>query len=148
MNFYKRFIGDYQRDTGHLDMLQHGAFNLMLDQFYGTAKPLPGEKKALYRLLRAETQAEKKAVDEASLQFWRPIPADFETLYAWLDLRTADDKRHLGIVAREWTEGTGLVNVRALREMVKAAGTAEKNRKIALDREEKKRAQAAAGGQQ
>jgi uncharacterized protein YdaU (DUF1376 family) len=148
MKWYKRFPGDYSRDTAHLSMIEHGAYALMLDVAYGTTKPLPAERRALYRILRAETQAEKVAVDKIAVEFWRPIPAEFETLHEWLGLRTDDEKRHLGMVACEWTEGSGLINLRTLREMIRAAGTGEKNRQIAIAREEKKRAQAAAGGRE
>ena len=70
MNFYKHYIGDYQRDTGHLSLAEHGAYRLMLDAFYATGKPLPADKKALYRLLRAATAVERKAIDFVSAQFW------------------------------------------------------------------------------
>ena len=70
MNFYKHYIGDYQRDTGHLSLAEHGAYRLMLDAFYATGKPLPADKKALYRLLRAATPIERKAIDFVCAQFW------------------------------------------------------------------------------
>ena len=70
MNFYKHYIGDYQRDTGHLSLAEHGAYRLMLDAFYATGKPLPADKKALYRLLRAATAVERKAIDFVSAPFW------------------------------------------------------------------------------
>jgi uncharacterized protein YdaU (DUF1376 family) len=41
LNFYKRFIGDYAADTRHLSVLEHGAYTLLLDLYYGTEKPLP-----------------------------------------------------------------------------------------------------------
>ena len=70
MNFYKRYIGDYARDTGHLSMLEHGAYTLLLDAFYGTKRPLPGNKLALYRLVRANTKRERDATDSVLAQFW------------------------------------------------------------------------------
>ncbi|WAW09732.1 YdaU family protein [Oxalobacter vibrioformis] len=70
MNFYKHFIGDYQRDTGHLSLMEHGAYRLMLDTFYATQKPLPKDRRTLYRLLRAESAAERKAIDLVISQFW------------------------------------------------------------------------------
>ena len=141
MNFYKHFLGDYARATGHLSLVEHGAFRLMLDHFYGAGRPLPGNRKALYRLLRAETNEERRAVDAISTQFWRPLPAELEPLYEMLDLRTEDERRPLRIVATEWTEVGGLINVRALGEMVKARVIAEKNKQTAIDRENKRRSQ-------
>ena len=70
MNFYKRFIGDYQRDTGHLTMVEHGAYALMLDAVYATGKPLPKEERRLYRLLGAVEPDERKAVQAVLHQFW------------------------------------------------------------------------------
>ena len=71
MNWYKRYIGDYQRDTGHLSMVEHGAYTLMLDTQYATAKPLPENQGVLFRLLRAITEAEQAAVQVVLKQFWR-----------------------------------------------------------------------------
>jgi len=140
VNFYKHFIGDYGRSTADLSMLEHGAYRLMLDHFYGSGRPLPADKRALYRLLRAETTADKHAIDAVSLRYWRPLPEDLETLYAWLDLRTDDEQSLLRRVAQQWGEANGLINVRALGEIVKAAAIADKNRQIAINREAAKRA--------
>lgn len=150
MNFYKHFLGDYARATGHLSLIEHGAYRLMLDHFYGACRPLPGNKKAVYRLLRAETEAERRAVDTVSFLFWRTLPAEIEPLYELLDLRTEEERWPLHAVTAEWTEVGGLINVRALGEIVKARVIAVKNKQIALDREQKKRSrqqlQVMAGG--
>jgi uncharacterized protein YdaU (DUF1376 family) len=75
VNFYKHYIGDYQRDTGHLSVTEHGAYRLMLDVYYATEKPLPLDRKALYRLLRAESAADRSAIDSIASQFWAHTPA-------------------------------------------------------------------------
>lgn len=62
MNFYKRFMGDYTRDTAHLSLAEHGAYTLMLDHYYSTEQPLPAEPAALFRICRAFDKAEQKAV--------------------------------------------------------------------------------------
>ena len=31
MNYYERHLGDYARDAGHLSMLEHGAYALLLN---------------------------------------------------------------------------------------------------------------------
>lgn len=70
MNYYEHHIGDYQRKTAHLSLAEHGAYTLMLQTFYATERPLPADRKVLYRLLRADTSAERKAVDAVVTQFW------------------------------------------------------------------------------
>lgn len=72
MNYFELHIGDYQRKTAHLTLAEHGAYSLMLQAFYATERPLPADRKVLYRLLRADTAAEKKAVDAVASQFWPP----------------------------------------------------------------------------
>ena len=70
MNFYKRFIGDYARKTGHLSICEHGAYALMLDAHYGTGKPLPPDPSRVFRLIRANTEEEQQAVQTILDQFW------------------------------------------------------------------------------
>lgn len=69
MNFAKFYIGDYQRDTGTLTLAQHGAYMLMLMEFYATEKPIP-EGRELHRLLRADSKAERDAIDYVVAKFW------------------------------------------------------------------------------
>jgi uncharacterized protein YdaU (DUF1376 family) len=63
MNYYDRHIGDFIKDTLGLTMLEDGAYNRLLDQIYQTERPLPSDKKEVYRLARANSSAERKAVD-------------------------------------------------------------------------------------
>ncbi|ABN90606.1 Uncharacterized protein conserved in bacteria [Burkholderia pseudomallei] len=63
MNFWNRHIGDLIRDTVSLSMLEDGAYNRLLDQYYQTERPLPLDKKLIYRLARATSAAERRAVD-------------------------------------------------------------------------------------
>jgi len=72
MNFFKLFIGDYQRDTAHLTLAENGAYFMMLQHYYATQKPLPTGK-ALHRMLRAQDKAEREAIDSIAAQFWREI---------------------------------------------------------------------------
>lgn len=69
MNFFKLYVGDYQRDTAHLSITEHGAYMLMLQHYYATEKPLPSGK-ALHRMLRAQDKAERDAIDAVAAQFW------------------------------------------------------------------------------
>jgi uncharacterized protein YdaU (DUF1376 family) len=63
MNYYEKHIGDFIKDTIGLSMMEDGAYNRLLDQLYQTERPLPADKKELYRMSRANLPAERKAVD-------------------------------------------------------------------------------------
>ena len=69
MNFVKLYIGDYLRDTGTLTLAQHGAYTLMLLEYYATEKPLPTGRD-LHRLLRADSKQERDAIDFVAAKFW------------------------------------------------------------------------------
>lgn len=73
INWFKLYIGDYQRDTAHLSVTEHGAYLLMLQHYYATEKPLPTGK-ALHRMLRAQDKAEREAIDTVAAQFWTETP--------------------------------------------------------------------------
>jgi uncharacterized protein YdaU (DUF1376 family) len=75
MNFYKRFMGDYMRDTSHLSLTEHGAYTVLLDHYYSTSRPLPRAADALYRLCRATTKLEQVAVASVVEQFF-PVGED------------------------------------------------------------------------
>lgn len=68
MNFYKRHLGDYARDTGHLTPLQHGIYTLLLDYYYATEKPIP--RANLHRVARARTPEERRAADAVGNEFF------------------------------------------------------------------------------
>jgi uncharacterized protein YdaU (DUF1376 family) len=73
VNFFKLYIGDYQRDTAHLSVTEHGAYMLMLQHYYATERPLPIGK-ALHRMLRAQDKPERDAIDAVASQFWTTTP--------------------------------------------------------------------------
>ena len=70
MNFYKRFIGDIQRDTGHLSLSEMGAYDRLLDHYYATEEKLPSDIDACYRIARAMSKEERKAVDSVIRQYF------------------------------------------------------------------------------
>lgn len=74
MNYYEKHIGDYIRDTVSLSMIEDGAYNRLMDQYYQTERPLPLDKSMLYRLARACAGAEKKAVDFVIRYFFQETP--------------------------------------------------------------------------
>lgn len=70
MNFYERHLGDYARRTAHLSLLEHGVYSLLLDRYYGSEKPLPGDVKAVQRLVGARTAGERAAVQTILEEFF------------------------------------------------------------------------------
>jgi uncharacterized protein YdaU (DUF1376 family) len=109
MNFYKHYLGDFQRDTGHLSLTERGAYLALIHHYYATENPLPNEHAALCRIAGAFTKAERDAV---------------KSILSFFELR----------------EGM-LWHKRIEAELEKQAGRCDKNRAIALAREDRKRAE-------
>lgn len=74
MNNYPKHVGDFIRDTVGLSMLEEGAYNRLLDQYYAREGPLPADKATLYRLARCTDAKERKAVDYVLSAFFTPGP--------------------------------------------------------------------------
>lgn len=70
MNYYKHYMGDYQRDTGHLSLAQDGAYRRMMDHYYSTEQPLPADKDSLYRICGAMEKKEREAADFVAKAFF------------------------------------------------------------------------------
>lgn len=75
MNHYPHHIGDYGKDTRNLSVTEHGAYRLLLDYNYATERPIPTDSKELYRIVGAQTPAERKAVDKVAERFF-PVNGD------------------------------------------------------------------------
>lgn len=71
MNFYKHYIGDFQRDTNHLSLTERGAYLALMHHYYATETPLPVELDQLCRIAGAITSAERKAV-KVAMGFFDP----------------------------------------------------------------------------
>ncbi len=71
MNFYKHYIGDFQRDTGHLSLTERGAYLCLMHHYYATEKPLPNDHTALCRIAGAQDKAEREAV-RSVMAFFKP----------------------------------------------------------------------------
>lgn len=74
MNFYKRYMGDYLRDTLGLSMPEDGAYNRLIDFYYSTEQPLPLAKDELYRIARATGKKDQEAIDLVIKRFFQATP--------------------------------------------------------------------------
>lgn len=68
MNYYEHHLGDYAKDTGHLSMLEHGAYRILLDRYYSTERGIPADQ--AHRLARARSDEECRAVDVVLEEFF------------------------------------------------------------------------------
>ncbi len=71
MNYYEHHLGDYAKDTGHLSMLEHGAYRILLDRYYSTERGIPADQ--AHRLARARSDEECRAVDVVLDEFFELI---------------------------------------------------------------------------
>lgn len=70
MDYYRRYVGDYRRDTARLTIMEHGAYGLLMDEAYASEKPLPAQYDELYRICGAITQDEQAAVRSVADRFF------------------------------------------------------------------------------
>lgn len=68
MNYYERHLGDYARDTGHLSMLEHGAYTLLMDRYYVSEAGIPADQ--AHRYAHAKSKDEKEATDNVLKEFF------------------------------------------------------------------------------
>jgi uncharacterized protein YdaU (DUF1376 family) len=123
VNFYKHYIGDFQRDTGHLSLTQRGAYLCLMHHYYATEKPLPNDHAALCRIAGAIDKAEREAV-KAAMAFFLPCESGLMHLRIEAELHKAgtqaDTNRR---IAHEREEAR-----RAAREAERLANEASTNR--------------------
>ena len=72
MNYYKRHLGDYAKDTKHLTLAEHGAFAVLLDYYYATEKPIPDDR--CERIANAYADFERAAVRAVLAEFFTQTP--------------------------------------------------------------------------
>ncbi len=64
MNYYRRYSGDYLRDTARLNLTEHGAYTLLMDYYYTEEKPLPLDQEELFLMVRAMRPIDRSAVEK------------------------------------------------------------------------------------
>jgi len=60
VKYYRRYMGDYARDTGHLTALQHGFYTLLLDWQYAKRAPIPAQIASAYSIAKAHRKNERE----------------------------------------------------------------------------------------
>jgi uncharacterized protein YdaU (DUF1376 family) len=108
MNYYKHHIGDYAAATAHLSWDEDMAYRRLLSAYYQHEKPIPADMRAVYRLVRASSKAQREAVETVLNEFFV-------------------------------LEDDGWHQKRCDEELDRARAQAEANKKVAMEREQRKR---------
>lgn len=69
MNFFQFHIGDYEKDAGHLSMIEEGAYFRLLKRYYATERGIPDSEK--YRVTKASARVDRDAVDAVLREFFK-----------------------------------------------------------------------------
>lgn len=91
VNYYRRFPGDYLRDTIHLSAAEDGMYGRLLDKQYSSEKPLPLDRTILYAMVRAHSKADQKAVESVLAQFFVKTRYGFTNRRAKKELQRAKE---------------------------------------------------------
>ncbi len=71
MNYYRRYSGDYLRDTARLTLTEHGAYTLLMDYYYADEKPLPLDHEELFLMVRAMRPEDRAAVEKILVLYFQ-----------------------------------------------------------------------------
>lgn len=88
--WFPHYVGDYMRDTGHLTLIEDGAYRRLLDYYYTSGKPLSEDLKQLYRVCRAFDQEEQAAVKTVLAQFFKLKNGLYHNSRADIELKKAE----------------------------------------------------------
>lgn len=75
VNYYRRYCGDYIRDTQDLTLVEHGVYTTLLDLYYSIGHPIPSPIETLCRICRANSDEERAAVEAIANRFF-PLNGD------------------------------------------------------------------------
>lgn len=70
MNYYEHHIGDYDSATAHLSLLEDAVYRRLICLYYRTEAPLAADVKAVCRLVRATSKAERDTVADVLAEFF------------------------------------------------------------------------------
>jgi len=70
VNHYPRHVGDWLRDTAHLNEIEECVYSRMLDQYYVREHALPLDLAQVCRMIRVSSAAARKAVQQVLSEFF------------------------------------------------------------------------------
>jgi uncharacterized protein YdaU (DUF1376 family) len=75
VNYYEHHLGDWAAATGHLSWDEDMAYTRLLRAYYHAEKPIPEGQQ--YRLAKASTPAQRRAVDAVLAEFFELVDGSF-----------------------------------------------------------------------
>lgn len=91
MNYYEHHLGDYAAATGHLSWDEDMAYTRLLRAYYHHEKGIPQDQ--AYRLARASTSGQKKAVDAVLAEFFTIADGSYHQKRADEEIERFHDKQ-------------------------------------------------------
>lgn len=70
MKYWRKYIGDYRRDTGTLSQIDHGTYSMLLDEYYAQDGVIPRHLSELNELCKATTKSGKQSVMKIAQRFF------------------------------------------------------------------------------
>jgi len=96
MHYYRKHVKDYIADTSHLTMIEHGAYNILIDTYVLREKPITLDKEELYWSIAARTEEEKTAVDLILKHFFEETKAGYRHKRIEAEIQFCIDRSNIG----------------------------------------------------
>lgn len=80
MNFYKRHLGDYAKDTRTLSVFEHGVYTLLLDFYYSEEQQISDDD--AHAICRTTNSKERSSVDKVLGRYFKQTPDGWRHNYA------------------------------------------------------------------
>lgn len=115
MHYYQFNIGDYMRDTQHLDELEDLAYRRLLDLCYLSENPLPLDVKEIARRIRMRSECDRIA--DVLREFFTETPEGYINARAMATIETykAKGEKAKASANARWSKNKDLANANALR---------------------------------
>jgi hypothetical protein len=96
MNYYRRYVGDYLRDTMRLTPTDHGVYGLMLDFYYAEERPLPLDLDEIHAICKAIKPDDRKSVDKVLAGYFHRASDGYHNNRADKEIATSQQARKNG----------------------------------------------------
>ncbi len=104
MNYYRRYMADYQGATMALSLVEHGAYTLLLDFYYTEESPLPLDSDQLAIICRAIRLEERAAIEKVLAKYFTRRSDGWHNLRADHEIAASKTARENG--SKAWSAGS------------------------------------------